>query len=99
MYFWNWNVKCLECKMNVNCMRSHKQINYFARNISISTKVEIENQGKKSQRILLELGTHFLDSLLDHGMTEPIKIGRLKTFLEQCFDKEPSCPFLFTITC
>ena len=33
-------------------MRSHKQINHFARNISISTYVEIENQGKKSQQIL-----------------------------------------------
>ena len=32
-------------------MRSHKQINHFARNISISTQVEIENQGKKSQRV------------------------------------------------
>ena len=32
-------------------MRSHKQIYHFARNISISTQVEIENQGKKSQRV------------------------------------------------
>ena len=32
-------------------MRSHKQINPFARNISISTLVEIENQGKESQRV------------------------------------------------
>ena len=36
-------------------MRSHKQINHFARNISISTtistEVEIENQAKKSQRV------------------------------------------------
>ena len=31
----------------------------------------------------LELGTHFLDSLLDHGMMESIKICRFKTFLEQ----------------
>ena len=31
-------------------MRSHKQINHFARNI-ISTQVEMENQGKKSQRV------------------------------------------------
>ena len=29
---------------------------------------------------------------------ESIRIGRFKTFLEQCFDEEPSCPFLFTIT-
>ena len=64
--------------------------------------IGIENRGKKSQRILrdyLELGTHFLDSLLNHGMMESIKIYRFKTFLEQCFDKEPSCPFLLTITC
>ena len=33
-------------------MRSRKQINHFAGNISISTLVEIENQGKKLQRIL-----------------------------------------------
>ena len=26
-------------------------------------------------------------------MMEPIKICPFKTFLEQCFDKEPSCPF------
>ena len=32
-------------------------------------------------------------------MMESIKICRFKTFLEQCFDKEPSCPFLLTITC
>ena len=82
-----------------NNMRSHKQINHFARNISLSTQVEIENQGKKSQRACLELGTHFLDSLLNHGMMESIKICRFKTFLEQCFDKEPSCPFLLSITC
>ena len=30
-------------------MRSHKQINHFARNISIAPQVEIENQGKKSR--------------------------------------------------
>ena len=32
-------------------MRFHKQINHFARNIRFSTLVEIENQGKKSQRV------------------------------------------------
>ena len=32
-------------------MISHKQINHFVRNISISAYVEIENQGKKSQRV------------------------------------------------
>ena len=32
-------------------MRSYKQMNHFARNISISTQVEIENQGKQSQRV------------------------------------------------
>ena len=40
----------LECKMSLifyNYMRPHKQINHFARNISISTLVEIENQGTK----------------------------------------------------
>ena len=35
----------------------------------------------------------------NHGMMESIKICRFKTFLEQCFDKEPSCPFSLTITC
>ena len=47
----------------------------------------------------LELGTHFLDSFLNHGMMESIRICRFKTFLEQGFDKEPSCLFLLTITC
>ena len=47
----------------------------------------------------LELGTHLLDSFLNHGMMESIRICRFKTFLEQCFDEEPSCPFLLTITC
>ena len=46
----------------------------------------------------LELGTHFLDSLLNHGMMDSIKICRFKTFHEQGFDKEPSCPFFLTIT-
>ena len=83
-----------------NYMRSHKQMNHFARNI-ISTSVEIENQGKKFEiTTCLELGTHFLDSLLNHGMMESIRICRFKTFLEQCFDKEPSfLSFLLTITC
>ena len=53
---------------------------------------------RKEITTCLELGTHFLDSLLNHGMMEFIKICRFKTFLEQFFDKEPSCPFLFTIT-
>ena len=30
-------------------------------------------------------------------MMESIKICRFKTFLEQCFDKEPSCPFLLHV--
>ena len=85
-------------------MRSYKQINHFARNISISTTELYLNIGRnrtprKAITTCLELGTHFLDSLLNHGMMEFIKICRFKTFLEQCFDKEPSCPFLLTITC
>ena len=47
----------------------------------------------------LELGTHFVDSFLNHGMVESVRICRFKTFLEQCFDKEPSCPFSLIITC
>ena len=30
-------------------------------------------------------------------MTKSIKIYRLNTFLKECFDKEPSLPFSFTI--
>ena len=70
-------------------MRSHKKINHLARNI----------KPRKEITTCLELGTHFLDSLLNHGMMESIRICRFKTFLEQCFDKKPSCPFLLTITC
>ena len=61
--------------------------------------VEIENVPRKEIATRLELGTHFLDSLLNHGMMECIKICRFKTFLEQRFDKEPSCRFLLTTTC
>ena len=71
-------------------MRSHKRINHFERR---------NRKPRKEITRCLELGTHFLDSLLNDGMMESIKICRFKTFLEQCFDKEPSCPFLLTITC
>ena len=30
-------------------------------------------------------------------MMESIKICRFKTFLEQCFDTEPSCPYLLHV--
>ena len=39
---------------------------------------------------MIRIRKHFLDSLLDHGMMEFIKICPFKTLLEQCFDKEPS---------
>ena len=78
-------------------MRSHKQINNF-HEISASQ----HGYRKPMKKIItntswLELGTHFLDSLVDHGTIESIKICPFKTFLEQCFDKEPSCPFFFSL--
>ena len=79
-------------------MRSHKQINHFART-SYHLNIGRNRKPRKEITTCLELETHFLDSLLNHGMMESIRICRFKTFLEQCFDKEPSCPFLLTITC
>ena len=52
---------------------------------------------RKEITTCLELGTHFLDSLLNHGMMESIKICRFKTFLEQCLIKNlpvPICSLL-----
>ena len=51
-------------------MRFHKQINHFARNI-ISTLVK-NRKPRKEITTCLELGTHFLDSLLNHGMMESV---------------------------
>ena len=76
-------------------MRFHKQINHFAR---YYLNIGRNRKPRKEITTCLELGAHFLDSLLNHGMMESIRICRFKTFLEQFFDKEPSCPFLLTIT-
>ena len=90
MYFWNWNVKCLLPFINVWDPTSKEIILH-----EISASQHWYKKPRKeitTNTSWLELGAYFLDSLLDHGMMGSIKICRFKTFLEQCFDKEPSCP-------
>ena len=85
---------------NTNCLLLYE---IPQANKSFCTKYQHLNIGRNRKPIKkeittntsrLELGTHFLDSI-----KKSIKICRFKTYLEQCFEKEPSCPFLLTITC
>ena len=72
-------------------------MNNFRRKNSVSAYVEIETH--RNQFELNEIGIRIwntfpgLTTLLDHGTMVSIKICRFKTFLEECFDKEPSSSF------
>ena len=56
----------------------------------------------RKPRKAITIGTDFLDSLLDHGMMESIKICRFKTFLENVLIKNlpvPCCSLLRVKNC